>query len=617
MEFRPGIYINTAQLIGPLFTEHSRICSVNMIVYGDPKYSATVAELTVSLIKFADYARCSVTGARDFLIAAGQFEQAIADSHTSNEATRLAERLTELAAEAFAGDLLKSPKPAEEITRNILDEIVKSIDGSLSLTVKIPEGYAFYSLFPEQYVASTQKWINDHRCNKRTPTLVIGIRSIGTSLSALVAATLKASGFINRRVTVRPEGAPFNRHAQIGIQDINGSSYALIVDEGPGASGSSMAAVADALVNAGLPANRITFMPSHAGEPGTAASATVKSWWTNTPRYSVPFEALCWNGSTVPEHLCQRTQEILETTDRISIHDVSGGNWRNFAYDSNTSWPAVWPMFERTKFLCAAPTAKLNQILWKFAGLGPSHQFAETLANAQFNRMKHLAETGPAVEPLAICDGFIAMPWLDGTRLSAGDFDDDLLRRIVSHLANSVGSQLDEPEALEAFDRLRFLVRINLEKGLGTEYARSAVQFVDSFKPEVNLCRYTDGHMAPHEWLHTPEGTILKTDTTGHECDHTIIGNQSILWDIAGTAVEWCLDAAVTKKFIEALESRDIKIDQRTFAFYRIAYAAFKMGQFRFACEAVDESDERHRLKSTASIYETDLLSTLKSMDTH
>ena len=75
-------------------------------------------------------------------------------------------------------------------------------------------------------------------------TRVIGIRSIGTGLAAIVAAALGAK----RPFTVRPVGHPFSRELRIGdglkeqlLADPH-ASFA-IVDEGPGLSGSSFAAV--------------------------------------------------------------------------------------------------------------------------------------------------------------------------------------------------------------------------------------------------------------------------------------------------------------------------------------------------------------------------------------
>src|SRR5439155_1648104 len=113
-----------------------------------------------------------------------------------------------------------------------------------TLEVKVPEGFAFYALFPEQYCASFVKWIADHcsACPKRA--VVAGIRSIGTTLSALGSAALTALGWEAGRITIRPTGHPFQRRVEMKPADLSRTSSALIVDEGPGLSGSSMVAVA-------------------------------------------------------------------------------------------------------------------------------------------------------------------------------------------------------------------------------------------------------------------------------------------------------------------------------------------------------------------------------------
>ena len=67
-----------------------------------------------------------------------------------------------------------------------------------SIRVKRPEGYAFYALYPEAYLEAAA--LGPRRENIR----VIGIRSIGTGLAAMVAAALGAPA----PATVRPAGHP-------------------------------------------------------------------------------------------------------------------------------------------------------------------------------------------------------------------------------------------------------------------------------------------------------------------------------------------------------------------------------------------------------------------------
>src|SRR5207248_4140661 len=115
------------------------------------------------------------------------------------------------------------------------------------LTVKIPEGFAFYALYPEQYCLAALHWLADHKTASPRRAAVVGIRSIGTTLSAVVSAALGAAGWEVQRLTVRPTGHPYSRQAEITREELGEAVWGLVVDEGPGQSGSSMAATAAAL----------------------------------------------------------------------------------------------------------------------------------------------------------------------------------------------------------------------------------------------------------------------------------------------------------------------------------------------------------------------------------
>jgi hypothetical protein len=79
------------------------------------------------------------------------------------------------------------------------------------------------------------------------------------------------------------------------------STEYAVVDEGPGLSGSSFAAVATALEEAGARPDRIRFFPSHLGEPGPEASEAVRARWATTPRHAIGFDALAL-GTGAPAH---------------------------------------------------------------------------------------------------------------------------------------------------------------------------------------------------------------------------------------------------------------------------------------------------------------------------
>ncbi|MDG2570736.1 hypothetical protein P7L87_24600, partial [Vibrio parahaemolyticus] len=141
-----------------------------------------------------------------------------------------------------------------------------SFDPSWTIHTKQAEGYAFYALYPENYLEAARA------SGLGADTQVIGIRSIGTGLSALVAAAIGAPP----PFTLRPTGHPFRREVKadpgLARKLANQATSFAIVDEGPGLSGSSFGAAADWLDEAGVQRQRIHFFPSHEGTLGPQAS---------------------------------------------------------------------------------------------------------------------------------------------------------------------------------------------------------------------------------------------------------------------------------------------------------------------------------------------------------
>jgi hypothetical protein len=209
-----------------------------MIVYGDPSVEATVAEALSAL--------AGLQG-DDRLVAEGMLEQALADGGFEN---------------------------AEEIPADVL------------LRFKTPEGFAFYGLTPEQYRRAARRWMSKNRA--RGDVIVIGIRSIGTTLSRVVTEELLAGGVSARRCTVRTEGDPFCRSVRLPEWIHAKAAAYLVVDEGPGMSGSSFLSVSAELRKRGVGRERIHFFPSHDGLPGKAATAQVLAEWKQFARWIEP-----------------------------------------------------------------------------------------------------------------------------------------------------------------------------------------------------------------------------------------------------------------------------------------------------------------------------------------
>ena len=167
------------------------------------------------------------------------------------------ERVTEALAQVLCGD------SSSLLTVANLARGLQAPDQSV-LAFSPAEGFAYYALHPLDFSQLPQPILADSR-----PAAVIGIRSIGTTLSAIVTAALRQRSRPAERITVRPTGHPYERvtrfsreqNAWIERHNSGGADF-LVVDEGPGRSGSSFLSVGEELVRAGVESSRIFFVGS-------------------------------------------------------------------------------------------------------------------------------------------------------------------------------------------------------------------------------------------------------------------------------------------------------------------------------------------------------------------
>src|SRR5262249_38728081 len=102
-----------------------------------------------------------------------------------------------------------------------------------------------------------------------------------------------------------------------------------------------------------------------------------------------------------------------------------------------------------------------------------------------------------------------------------------------------------------------------------------------------------DGRLQPHEWIVTPDGTLLKTDAVDHHLGHDLVGPQDIGWDVAGLEAEWALDAHELRLVEEVLARRTgRRLSPELLGVYRIAYRAFRMGQLWMGADRAGRSSE-------------------------
>jgi hypothetical protein len=423
-------------------------------------------------------------------------------------------------------------------------------------------------------------------------------------------------------MTVRPSGHPYSRTADIPATEAaneDGSlpEAVLIVDEGPGQSGSSMAAVVDALTNAGVPRPAISLLPGHAGMPGTAASDHVRDIWRNMPRFVASPDDLRWHGRSVREALAAATASLLGIPEEeITTEDFGGGLWRQAVFADPDAWPAVCPMFEMPKYRCSHARGAL---LWKFEGLGDARRSPGHTALAADGRI-------PAMRGRVL--GFSAYDWIDGHRLTRPDGQKAaVLRTIGRHIVDASGVALSERDARESLQRLMQMTCCNLEEGVGGQaagdvrarYGGKLAEWARWGPPS-----YGDGRMAPYEWVRSRSGGLVKTDCGGHDRDHTMVGHQAIAWDIAGAIVEWDLDERGAADLIDAVQAaaghtsgEDVlrfhrASDGDMLRFHCLAYAAFRFGQTTFCLNMTPiETTDSALLSEAAGDYRRLLLSFL------
>jgi hypothetical protein len=459
-------------------------------------------------------------------------------------------------------------------------DAVRTMSGPAAIRTKQAEGYAYYALYPEAFLEAAR------RSGLPSSTGVIGIRSIGAGLAALVAAALGAPP----PLTLRPVGHPFRREVRIecdGMSDwIGRHRYFAVVDEGPGLSGSSFGAVLDWLEGQGVPRERIHVFPSHTGDLGPQASEAHRSRWAGLRRHVVDADALL--ADRLPAWVADRVGPLDGP-----LQVISGGAWRALSRRDPDGWPASNLQQERRKFI-----ARSGGGAWlvKFAALGAAGERTLALATV-------LAEAGWTAPPAGLCHGFLMESWLEGAR----SLDEVTVERgaLIGRLASYLGFRArclpaDRGGASPA--ELLRMAQHNTRLALGGE-AGDALRFdtealARSVRPVV-----TDNRMLPHEWLVAEDGRLVKADAVDHHAAHDLVGCQDIAWDVAGAAVEFGLTDEETRRLAEGVGTEAGRaVDPALLAFYRPCYLAYRIGACTMAAQA-NGADEAVRLEAAADAY--------------
>jgi hypothetical protein len=442
--------------------------------------------------------------------------------------------------------------------------------------LKTPEGYAFYALYPEAYFEAAAVYgpnAFDH---------VIGLRSIGVGLAAMVACAAGREA----PITLRPTGHPFRRRLRLAnglkaeLTGAPGDRYA-VVDEGPGLSGSSFGAVGDLLEQA-APA-QVVYFPSHPADLGPQASIEHRRRWARAERAVVDFDALIGRAANSP-HRLERWVEDLTGEAVEPIQDLSAGQWRGL-HPHSADPPPVWPASERRKYRLRSTTGRW---LLKFAGLG-------AIGEGKLARARALHGAGFSPQPLGFRHGFLVERWIEGA--SAVDPVRErprLVARIGAYLAFRASAFPAPRDAGVSVAALMEMARTNLAETDCDDVAEQLATATEAERLERRVRRvFTDNRLHPWEWLQLGDGPILKSDAVDHAEGHDLVGCQDVAWDVAGAAVEFDLCDDEIERICREIGARAQPVDRPLLAALRPAYCAFQIGYWRLAAESQAGDDAR------------------------
>jgi hypothetical protein len=461
-----------------------------------------------------------------------------------------------------------------------------------TVTARAGEGFQHYAVYPETYARAAAAAFA-----AGAAPLVVGIRSIGTTLAAAVAGALPEGSELP--LTVRPVGPPFQRRLALGPEIVQALAAArgrrvAVVDEGPGLSGSSFGAALDALEGAGIPAGDVRIFPSHAGDVGPAAGARTRARWAAARRVHVPFEAAFLD----PRRPGLR-EWVADLTGRLEEppQDLGAGGWRRHVWADAAAWPPAIAMRERRKYLLRAGS---QRFLARFIGLGEPGREAAARAEA-------LGAAGFSPPVLGVRHGFLLTRWVEAQRLwprPAAFPRARLLDRLAAYLSFRARHFPGDAARGASPASLLEMARLNAAEG-GAPMAAERLDRFAAWLPELARAARpvaVDGRLHGWEWLLLPDGQLWKTDATDH-CDaHDPIGHQDLAWDVAGAVIELRLDEAEAVALRRALASAGHPIEPEPLAFYRATYLGFQLGLHASAVPLSDAA-EAARLAAAAERY--------------
>jgi hypothetical protein len=474
--------------------------------------------------------------------------------------------------------------------------ILKKMHLPEQITVNVPEGFVFYGLYPEVYLEATSKFFGEMKPEK---VLVIGLRSIGTVLSALIGAHLQSKGCVVKTLTVRPRGHPFNRFLLLDemIRNIIKQStgyYVIIADEGPGLSGSSIGGTLSTIKELNVPVDKTVIFPSWLPSGDRFISENARIMWNDYKKYIGSFE----NQWILNGRLEKNLQKRL-------VCELSAGMWRSRFIPETSDYPPVHPHHEKRKYLLVDNSeAVKNSWIAKFVGLGK-------YGASNVSRAQKLAGMGftPSIDRFS--NGFAVMPFVEGKALKASDLNEsliDFVKKYLLFIKSSMGAPLQV-----SYDQMLEMIYTNVKEGLGEQWCRCLEKLpphASSLYEEAAVA--IDGHMMPHDFLKTGTG-FVKVDHIEHHSDQFFHGVQNICWDIAGFIMEFDLDRRKRDHFLESFASIDSFLFQRL-QFFNLAYLAFRLGYVTLAADSLKGEPDAERFEKLRKKYCTMLKNELTEL---
>lgn len=510
----------------------------------------------------------------DALLRAGELECALADLRSDDRQLILVCNITDVLAEC----LVRASLP----NRDLLNDARRLCVPESVIAAK-PEGFAYYGLHPLAYARLINSLPDDF-----SQAAVIGLRSIGTTLSAIVTAALRARGRQAERRTVRPEGHPFDRRCRFGeeqLQWIRAQAAAgarfFVVDEGPGLSGSSLLSVGEALVAAGVPIEAIALICSHSPDPDRLRAPDAARRWKSFRSAGIGFG---------------------ERTPRDAGEWIGAGVWRDHFLPSENGFscdrPPCWPQLERAKYLAHNRTA-----VYKFEGLG-------CYGNEVVRRSQQLADLrlSPRVDPAVHVDGYACYERVLGRSLAAcglagvdcpgASADEEILRKLACYCAiRAKDFACDLPRLAPDEVSLEEMCQQNAIEEFGIEITLDASRLACE-RPVI-----ADARVMPYEWIQKSSGEVVKIDGASHGDDHLFPGPCDIAWDLAGVIVEWRLPSATADFLLREYRRASGDDPGARLDHYLLAYLLFRMGYCKMGSEAMRGSNEEGALREAFHFY--------------